>query len=55
MRPQLVFDTVKMVKLSRAFKERCEHAAVQAQMSWSAWARLAMQKQLDRQHDHNQE
>ena len=51
----LVLDSVKMLKMSKAFKERCEAAASNKQMSWSAWARLAMQKQLDRQHDHREE
>jgi hypothetical protein len=53
--PMLVLDSVKVLKMSKAFKARCEQAASHKQMSWSAWARLAMQKQLDRQHDHNQE
>lgn len=51
----LILDTVKMLKLSRPFKLQCEAAAMQAKMSWSAWARMAMQKQIDRQHEHRQE
>ena len=51
----LILDTVSMIKMSKAFKAQCQAAATKAQLSWSAWARLAMQRQIDRQHEHRQE
>lgn len=55
MRAPLIHDSVKMLKMSTAFRRRCEQAAASRQMSWSAWARLAMQRELDRQHEQVEE